>query len=567
MARNENSQFYEQTTDRFLKSSYGVLIISVILFVLMPKRIDEFRTKLYLVSHLSLFLFSVIRFPVLFYFKKNHKRINWELEDRYSINFYYTIIFLALGGALSVGLMTLGAYIEFGVMAPHSMVLSVVCAGFTMIGSHNVSFSKKTIFAYIAFIFTPSLVFMLARHDLYQTTYWLGMVLFSVMCTKQVFATRKVLVDYSRMNTLYRSQVDYYKSILDAVPGMVTIFNSNLNYEIVNKQVTLFTGITDENLIGKKLGYFDHHSVFQDTVEQFHSSELQEDQKKVQLKNQYWEKWFMIAMRKIKQTGQLVVVSIDITEQVMMEEKSLEQRAMVESSARMAAIGELAAGIAHEINNPLGVITLQAEQTMRRAKQSIQDHELKDRFIMDLTKVHSTAFRIARIVKSLRALARDGEKDQFVEANMGDLLNDVIVLIEQKIQTHAVSFRTKFSPTLAIACRSTQISQVLVNLISNSIDAIQGLPEKWIEVEAFEQGPYTLITVTDSGKGIPKEVLKKLMTPFFTTKAAGVGTGLGLSISKRIIADHHGLFFYDENSPHTKFVIRIPTGRKDQKAA
>ena len=109
-----------------------------------------------------------------------------------------------------------------------------------------------------------------------------------------------------------------------------------------------------------------------------------------------------------------------------------------------------------------------------------------------------------------------------------------------------------------IFCRDTQISQVLLNLLNNSFDAIAGDPEAWVELSVYQKNEYIEISIVDSGKGISPEIQQKIMHPFFTTKEIGKGTGLGLSISKEIVKSHGGKFFVELDSANTKFVIQIP---------
>ncbi len=108
--------------------------------------------------------------------------------------------------------------------------------------------------------------------------------------------------------------------------------------------------------------------------------------------------------------------------------------------------------------------------------------------------------------------------------------------------------------------RPTQISQVLLNLLNNSFDAIEERAEKWIRVrfEINSNKKILIIKVTDSGDGIPNEIVHKMMNPFFTTKDIGKGTGLGLSISKGIIEEHGGHLIYNAQSKNTEFVVELP---------
>ena len=114
-------------------------------------------------------------------------------------------------------------------------------------------------------------------------------------------------------------------------------------------------------------------------------------------------------------------------------------------------------------------------------------------------------------------------------------------------------------PESEIICAATPISQILINLVHNSLDAIQTIPEKWIEISVHKVNENELeFCVTDSGLGIPADIQKNLMQSFFTTKERGKGTGLGLSISKSIAQTHGGDLYYDSGSLHTKFVLRLP---------
>ena len=109
-----------------------------------------------------------------------------------------------------------------------------------------------------------------------------------------------------------------------------------------------------------------------------------------------------------------------------------------------------------------------------------------------------------------------------------------------------------------------EISQVLVNLLINALDAVQSLKEKWVRLEVDHQEDSVTVAVTDSGAGIPPEINDRMFEPLFTTKPTGMGTGLGLSISKRIIERHGGTLMIDRSSPHTRFMVRSPAAREER---
>jgi C4-dicarboxylate-specific signal transduction histidine kinase len=113
-------------------------------------------------------------------------------------------------------------------------------------------------------------------------------------------------------------------------------------------------------------------------------------------------------------------------------------------------------------------------------------------------------------------------------------------------------------PELKVSCRKVQLSQVIINLICNSVDAVKDLSESWIKINVLPMTEKVQIQVIDSGNGIEPSVLKKLFQPFHTTKEAGKGTGLGLSISKNIVESHQGELRYQLNNGNTSFVMELP---------
>jgi signal transduction histidine kinase len=111
---------------------------------------------------------------------------------------------------------------------------------------------------------------------------------------------------------------------------------------------------------------------------------------------------------------------------------------------------------------------------------------------------------------------------------------------------------------LIINCCRVQLSQVILNLLGNSFDAIENLEERWVEVRCEKNEQNLIIKLIDSGNGIPSAIKEKIFQPFFTTKEIGKGTGLGLSLSHSIIKNHQGIFSLDENMKNTCFVITLP---------
>lgn len=237
---------------------------------------------------------------------------------------------------------------------------------------------------------------------------------------------------------------------------------------------------------------------------------------------------------------------------------------MIENS-KMAALGQMASGMAHEINNPLAIIKSRAEQLLFVLMSS--GEVSSDTFKKELAKISNTTDRIAKIIKGLRAFARSSETDPFVLTKFKSVYENTLELCNEKIKNRSIDILLEAHADFSILCRESQMIQVMLNLLNNSVDAIDGLEKKWIKISTAENENFYIIKVTDSGSGIPSDVAHKVMQPFFTTKEVGKGTGLGLSISKGILEEHGAQIHYDIDSRNTSFQIDFPKKNKDSISA
>jgi len=225
------------------------------------------------------------------------------------------------------------------------------------------------------------------------------------------------------------------------------------------------------------------------------------------------------------------------------------------NSSKMAGLGEVASGVAHEINNPLAIIRGKADQLIRRLDVGNPDLQM---FCADLLKIETTVDRIAKIVRSLNSYSRSGEKDPMTISSISDIVAETIDLCRQRFKDAGIDLRYLASENAHLACRPVQISQVLMNLLSNAFDAVINITTKWVSVEVLILEKSLQVRVADSGPGIQQAVAARIMNPFFTTKAIGKGTGLGLSIANGIAEDHGGTLRYEPESPNTLFVLELP---------
>ncbi len=259
-----------------------------------------------------------------------------------------------------------------------------------------------------------------------------------------------------------------------------------------------------------------------------------------------------------------IISFTDVTEKRKAAETIESQRASMINSSKLSALGEMAGGVAHEINNPVAGIQGKAYQLMRLVDANKYDPE---KFKIDLKKIYDTADRIAKIVKGLKSFSRSADKDPMEMTNVSRLISETMDFTKERLANHGIKVEIvepENKEEYSLFCRATQLIQVLIAMINNSYDAIDSLSEKWIRIETIVRNNILELSIMDSGSGIKSEVAQKIMQPFFTTKGVGKGVGLGLSVANGVISEHGGRLYLDDKSPNTRFVIELPLANAKQ---
>jgi PAS domain S-box-containing protein len=232
------------------------------------------------------------------------------------------------------------------------------------------------------------------------------------------------------------------------------------------------------------------------------------------------------------------------------ELKQLQARLI--QTEKMASLGKLAAGVAHEINNPLGGIMIYSHLIL-------EDMEKSDRNLENLEKIVKLASRSKDIVKNLLDFARQTEP-KTESHSVNDVLEGVLSILEQQVLFHNIRIDRRLRKGLPpVMVDAAQIQQVFMNIIINAAEAMEGQGTLILVTGLRESEKMLCIQVTDTGYGIPKEHIGQLFEPFFTTKEAGKGTGLGLSICYGIIRRHKGrIEVTSREGKGTTFTIYLP---------
>lgn len=236
-----------------------------------------------------------------------------------------------------------------------------------------------------------------------------------------------------------------------------------------------------------------------------------------------------------------------------------EQGMKLVHTSRLASLGEMAASISHEVNNPLSVISGGLQILKKRlADQNLEHKEL---LLDNLSRSLKSIDRIQKITDGLQLLSRQSDQKEHERVSLHDLMDDTVGFSYEILNSRSITLHLDPVPSAHVFCRPVQVSQVLINLIKNAADALLEEPsasERWIRIEFEIVENMITLKVINGGAKISTHVQKQLFRPYFTTKEHGKGTGLGLSISREIMQDHHGDLVFIADAQNTTFAVKLP---------
>lgn len=348
-----------------------------------------------------------------------------------------------------------------------------------------------------------------------------------------------------------KKELSRYKALLDGIPCTVSWIGSDLRYRMVNKKLADALGLEREEIIGQKIGFTSerqsgNNNMFNEFTENFVKSNCSSMQKELRVLINDKEKYFWITAIKVEKTQDFLLFGIDITEIVTLRES-------VTLLSKLSLLGEISAGIVHEINNPLQVIMGKARK-IERALTGTGDHDN----LKSAKAVGTHSKRISKIVKSIKLFVHDAKADDVQDSRqISEILQEVNDICAYLFSKKSIDFQINVEDYL-IPNNSTMVYQILVNLISNAADAISDLDERWIKVDSELTETSYIIKVQDSGLGIDDEIVEKIFNPFYTSKPVGKGTGLGLHLSLKMAKELGGNLYYEKCDGRTTFYLSYP---------
>lgn len=270
-----------------------------------------------------------------------------------------------------------------------------------------------------------------------------------------------------------------------------------------------------------------------------------------------WLNWEVRPWHQAGTVGGFLIMVESVTEKKTAFEEIERTRARQVESSRLLSIGQMAAGVAHEINNPLTVIMGKAWMIQEKVAKGA---EIPPESLTDaMKKIGHYSERIGKIVKALRDFSRDSSSDPMTRSSLSDILNDTFSMCGERFRHNNVELIVEKLPEdLELKCRPSQITQILVNLLNNAYDAARNGPSPWVKLNVKAVGNSVQIRVHDSGVGVAPGLEGRIFEPFFTTKEIGKGTGLGLSISMGIVRDHGGTLSLDQTVSRSCFLLILP---------
>ena len=368
--------------------------------------------------------------------------------------------------------------------------------------------------------------------------------------------------ELSKLYDKYKKSEEKYRSLFNNNPNPIFIIDQKtLEILDVNRRVEEDYGYTKRELLG--FSFLDIGDASDESIKEALKG-LAQDKSILFTKKKHFRKdksSFFVNVKAVNTTYShrdvLIASSTDITE-------SVEKETQLIQAGKLATLGTMAAGMAHEINQPLNVIQICSDLILKMIKKGLKIPD--DELVMMANDIIDNVARAAGVIKHVRDFARQSERD-LKKLIINDPINDVFKVLGHQLTVHSVKIDLDLDPKIPeIRAEHNRLEQVFINLVTNAIDSMDekaekqdALVEKNLSIKTFVEEGWVVTVVSDTGIGMTEEVKTKIFEPFFTTKETGKGTGLGTSISFGIIKDYKGTIdIITEYGKGATFIIKFP---------
>jgi len=359
--------------------------------------------------------------------------------------------------------------------------------------------------------------------------------------------------------THLKKQMQDYEQLLNAmnISAILTVSDVNGAITSVNQHFLDLSGYRQDELVGRshELLYFDEfdRDKFKTIMQHVQNGEVWSGEIVSRSKegNLYFTNTVITPVKNHEgQIEKYLGIRIDQTKERQLQAVAEQQKNRAIQSSKLASLGEMSAGVAHEINNPLAIIQGCTEIIRRR-------HQEPQLIIKQIDTIEKSAHRIARIVMSLKKFSRTHNKSDYKTESLKSILEESLFLTHAKSTIHQTTIEMSIDTNAEILGDAVELEQVFINLIHNAIDVAKDSAQKWVRIYAFDEGSEVVVQIVDPGFGIEPQIAERLLEPFYTTKLNGEGTGLGLSITKGILDEHGAELRIKKREEHTCFEVRF----------
>ena len=525
------------------ESSLGHIILIFIFLGISYQSISEINEILY-----CSFLCTGLNIS-RFIFTKQHLK-------NPSLNTYAGILnWLALGTAICWSFMFSVVYLKFGLLNPPTICMFIIVAGISSSAASTLYGQKNILLTFLFLVLIiPGSLMIYTEVVVQEKIFGLLAITYFAFLHSQSNINRKNLI--SKLELLYLAENETYRidQLFNNVPGIFCYFEPAGKILVSNKFYLNFS-----KDFGDQINFY--HGLEGDFIERVNSFIKSIDEKQTfeyKFSTLDSEPFYICNIQKLKSTNEIILFMLDTTEYKKRE-------AQIQHSARLIELGEVVSSIAHEINNPLAILSGRVQISKRMLLSKTIDTE---KLTSNLEKIHASSARIANLVNEMKSLVCNAKNDSQTNHSFEQHLDSLQQQIKIKAESQNVSFEliTK-TLDLEVFCAPTHLEQVLINVINNALEAAEMSADKWVKLVIYSNDDFLIFEVVDSGVGITDDLLKKIWNPFFTTKEIGKGTGLGLSISRNIVLQNNGKFYYKKECLNTTFVIELPKLIKNKLAS